>query len=134
MNYNLQGLRLDILSHDRMGLLSDLTRALHENGLSISSAEIGANGDRAVGSFYVTDASGYEANPQAIEQVKKEIGGSIVAVNKSPGWTPKSPSVAGISRTSSGRSINEDKPRFSLGSLFWSQLERLSNNFSSIRS
>ncbi|KAJ6379022.1 hypothetical protein OIU78_029109 [Salix suchowensis] len=131
------GLRLDIRSDNRMGLLSDLTRALRENGLSISSAEIGANGDRVVGSFYVTDASGYEANPQAIEQVKKEIGGSIVAVNKSPGWTPKtskSPSVASISRTSSGRSINEDKPRFSLGSLFWSQLERLSNNFSSIRS
>ncbi|KAG5241051.1 ACT domain-containing protein [Salix suchowensis] len=68
------GLRLDISSDNRMGLLSDLTRALRENGLSISSAEIGANGDRAVGSFYVTDASGYEANPQAIEQVKKEIG------------------------------------------------------------
>jgi hypothetical protein len=120
-----------------MGLLSDLTRAFRENGLSISSAEIGTNGDRAVGSFYVTDASGYEANPQVIEQVKKEIGGSIVVVNKSPGWTPKTsktPSVASISRTSSGSTIHEDKPRFSLGSLFWSQLERLSNNFSSIRS
>lgn len=131
------GLRLDIRTHNRMGLLSDLTRAFRENGLSISSAEIGTDGDRAVGSFYVTDASGYEANPQVIEQVQKEIGGSIVVVNKSPGWTPKTsktPSVASISRTSSGSSIHEDKPRFSLGSLFWSQLERLSNNFSSIRS
>ncbi|CAK7339731.1 unnamed protein product [Dovyalis caffra] len=128
------GLRLDICSHNRMGLLSDLTRAFRENGLSISRAEIGTNGDRAVGSFYVTDASGYEANPQAIEEVKKEIGGSVVVVDKSPGWTPKTsrtPSVGSISRTSRG-SI-DDKPRFSLGSLFWSHLERLSGNFNSIR-
>ncbi|KAI5563663.1 hypothetical protein BDE02_14G006200 [Populus trichocarpa] len=130
------GVRLDICTHNRMGLLSNVTRAFRENGLSISRAEIGTNGDRAVGSFYVTDASGYEANPQAIDEVKKEMGGSVVVVNKSPGWTPKTsktPSVGSISRNSSG-SIDEQKPRLSPGSLFWSQLKRLSSNFSSIRS
>jgi hypothetical protein len=119
-----------------MGLLSNVTRAFRENGLSISRAEIGTNGDRAVGSFYVTDASGYEANPQAIDEVKKGMGGSVVVVNKSPGWTPKTsktPSVGSVSRNSSG-SIDEEKPRLSPGSLFWSQLKRLSSNFSSIRS
>ncbi|KAJ6321066.1 hypothetical protein OIU78_016297 [Salix suchowensis] len=121
------GVKLDICTHNRMGLLSNVTRSFRENGLSISRAEIGTDGDRAVGSFLVTDASGYEANPQAIEEVKKEIGGSVVVVNRSPGRTA---SVGSISRTSSG-SI---EPRFSLGSLFWSQLERLSSNFSSIRS
>ncbi|KAI9381693.1 hypothetical protein POPTR_014G006700v4 [Populus trichocarpa] len=130
------GARLDICTHNRMGLLSNVTRAFRENGLSISRAEIGTNGDRAVGSFYVTDASGYEANPQAIDEVKKEMGGSVVVVNKSPGWTPKTsktPSVGSVSRNSSG-SIDEEKPRLSPGSLFWSQLKRLSSNFSSIRS
>lgn len=119
-----------------MGLLADLTRAFRENGLSIKRAEIGTNGDRAVGSFYVTDASGFEANPQAIELVRQEFGGSVVVINKSPGWTPKTsktPSVSSLGSTGS-RGFEEDKPRFSLGSLFWSQLERLSNNFSSIRS
>ncbi|KAG8642753.1 ACT domain-containing protein ACR1 isoform X4 [Manihot esculenta] len=127
------GLRLDLCTHNRVGLLSDVTRVFRESGLSISRAEIGTQGDRAVGSFYVTDASGDEVNPQTIELVRKEIGGSILVVNKSPGWTPRTPSTRNISRSSSG-SVGEDKPRFSLGSLFWSQLERLSNNFGSIRS
>ena len=129
----MQGLRLDVCAHNRVGLLSDVTRVFRENGLSISRAEIGTQGDKAVGSFYVTDASGDEANMHTIEMVRKEIGGSVLVVNKSPDWTSRTPSTAGISRTSSG-SIGEDKPKFSLGSLLWSQLERLSSNFSSIRS
>ncbi|EEF37129.1 ACT domain-containing protein ACR1 [Ricinus communis] len=127
------GLRLDISTHNRVGLLSDVTRVFRENGLSISRAEIGLQGDRAVGSFYITDASGDEANTHTLELVRKEIGGSVLVVNKSPGWTPRTPSTAGISRTSSG-SVGEEKPKFSLGSLLWSQLERLSGNFGSIRS
>ncbi|XP_050204262.1 ACT domain-containing protein ACR1 [Mercurialis annua] len=127
------GLRLDVCTLNRVGLLSDVTRAFRENGLSISRAEIGIQGERSVGSFYVTDASGDEANPHTIELVRKEIGGSVLAVNTSPGWTPRTPSTTGISRSSSG-SMGEDKQKFSLGSLLWSQLERLSGNFSSIRS
>ncbi|KDP32101.1 hypothetical protein JCGZ_12562 [Jatropha curcas] len=127
------GLRLDLCTHNRIGLLSDMTRAFRENGLSISRAEMGTQGETAVGSFYVTDASGDEINPLTIEVVRKEIGGSVLVVNKSPDWTPRSPSTASMSRTSSG-SIGDDKPRFSLGSLLWSQLERLSGNFGSIRS
>ncbi|KAJ6327933.1 hypothetical protein OIU77_009751 [Salix suchowensis] len=52
------GVKLDICTHNRMGLLSNVTRSFRENGLSISRAEIGTDGDRAVGSFLVTDASG----------------------------------------------------------------------------
>ncbi|KAJ9177395.1 hypothetical protein P3X46_012618 [Hevea brasiliensis] len=127
------GLRLDVCTHNRVGLLSDVTRVFRENGLSISRAEIGTEGNKAVGSFYVTDASGDEVNSRTIELVRKEIGGSILVVNKSPGWTPRTPSTGNIRRSSSGR-VGEDKPRFSLGSLLWSHLERLSNNFGSIRS
>ncbi|GAV57736.1 ACT domain-containing protein [Cephalotus follicularis] len=126
------GLRLDVFTQNRMGLLSDVTRVLRENGLSITRVEIGTNGDRAIGSFYVTDASGHDVNPNTVELVRKEIGASVLVVSdKSPGSTSQA-SSSNISRTSSGDV--EDGPRFSLGSLFWSQLERLSSNFGPIRS
>ncbi|KAJ8769315.1 hypothetical protein K2173_002519 [Erythroxylum novogranatense] len=123
------GLRLDVCTRNRIGLLSDVTRVFRENGLSISRAEIGSHGDKAVGSFYVTDASGYEVSPQTVELVRKEIGGSVLVVNRSPGWTPKTPKMS-----TSISSVDEDKPRFWIGTLLWSKLERLSSNFGSIRS
>ena len=114
-----------------MGLLADMTRVLRENGLSISRVEVRIQGERTVGSFYITDASGHDVNPDIVEVVKKETGGSVVAVQKSPAWGPQ----ASPSRTarSTNRSI-EDRPKFSLGSLLRSQLERLSGNFGPIRS
>lgn len=136
LRHFLQGLRLDICTHNRIGLLSDVTRVFRESGLSISRAELGTHGDKAVGSFYVTDVSGHDVNPHTVELVKEEIGGSVLVVNKSQCWTPKTsrtPPTSGISRTGSSNTY-EDKPRFSLGSLLWSQLERLSSNFTSIGS
>lgn len=127
----LQGLRLEICTQNRMGLLADITRVLRENGLSISRVEVGIQGDRAIGSFYITDASGHDVNPDIVEVVKKETGGSILAVKKSPAWGTQ----ASSSRTarSTDKRI-EERPRFSLGNLLWSQLERLSSNFGPIRS
>ncbi|KAK9285061.1 hypothetical protein L1049_024246 [Liquidambar formosana] len=124
------GLRLDLCTQNRLGLLSDITRVFRENGLSISRAEIGTRGERAVGSFYVTDASGQDLNPNTVESVRKEIGGTVLVVNKSSGWL-KQPSSSSIGRSASGV---EERPKFSLGSLLWSQLERLSSNFGPIRS
>ncbi|XP_065873122.1 ACT domain-containing protein ACR1 [Euphorbia lathyris] len=128
------GVRLDICTLNRMGLLSDLTRVFRENGLSISRAEVGMQDDRAVGSFYVTDVSGDAVSEHTIDLVRNEIGGSVLVVNRSPRWTSRTPSTASLSRTSSG-SVDDGKPRLSLGTLLWSQLEKLSGNFgSSIRS
>ncbi|KAF5463612.1 hypothetical protein F2P56_013772 [Juglans regia] len=129
------GLRLEICTPNRMGLLSDITRVLRENALSISTVEVGTRGERAVGSFYIKDASGHDhVNPNIVEAVKKESGGSVLAVQKSKEGAPSQ--AASSSRTS--RSITnsgtEDRPRFSLGSLLWSQLERFSGNFGPIRS
>ncbi|KAL5821898.1 hypothetical protein ACOSQ3_023780 [Xanthoceras sorbifolium] len=120
------GLRLDICTQNRLGLLSDVTRVFRENGLSISRAEIWKNGERAAGTFYVMDASGHEVNSNTVALIRQEIGGSNVVVNTSQA------SSSSLSRTSSG-SLDE-RPKFSLGTLLWSQLERLSSNFSSIRS
>ncbi|XP_062156587.1 ACT domain-containing protein ACR1 [Alnus glutinosa] len=126
------GLRLEICTHNRMGLLTDMTRVLRENGLSISRVELGIRGDRAIGSFYITDPSGHDVNPNIIEVVKKETGGSVLAIQRSPAWGPQASSSSRTAQ-STNKSI-EDRPRFSLGSLLWSQLERLSGNFGSIRS
>lgn len=123
-----QGVRLDLRSKNRMGLISDITRVFRENGLSISRIEVATKGDKAFGSFYVTDASGVDVNPRTVELVTKEIGASIIAVHKSPNWVPH-----GTSSKTSTR-VNEDRPRFSIGSLLWSQFERLSSNFGPIRS
>lgn len=127
----MQGLRLDICTQNRMGLLSDMTRAFRENGLSISRAEIGTNGDKTTGSFYVMDASGHEVNQRTIELLKQEIGGSILAVNKSSNRASQASSSSSL--TSSSSSL-DDRPKFSLGNLLWSHLERLSGNFGLIRS
>ncbi|XVF61392.1 hypothetical protein PTKIN_Ptkin08bG0125700 [Pterospermum kingtungense] len=125
------GLRLDICTQNRMGLLSDVTRVFRENGLSIRRAEIGTHGERATGCFYVTDASGHEANPRTVELVRQEIGVSALMVNKCSNGTSGA-SSSSVSRSSSGEV--EERPRFSLGSLLWSQLERLSLNFGIIKS
>lgn len=107
-----------------MGLLSEITRVFRESGLSISRIEVSTREDRAVGSIYVTDASGHDVNPKTVELAIKEIGGSIIAIHKSPSW--------GSSPSASPRVAHtrvEDGPRFSLGSLLWSQLERFSSSF-----
>ncbi|CAI9766876.1 unnamed protein product [Fraxinus pennsylvanica] len=80
---NSHGLRLDICTENRTGLLSDITRVLRENGLSITRAEIRTHGERAVGTFYVKDTSGQNADPEKLETVRREIGSAAVAVNKS---------------------------------------------------
>lgn len=84
----MQGLRLDISTQNRRGLLSNVTRVLRESGLSITRAEIRTRGERAIGSFYVTDAAGQEIDRGTVELIRKEIGGSVLAVySKPPGWS-----------------------------------------------
>ncbi|KAE8707676.1 Detected protein of confused Function [Hibiscus syriacus] len=64
---SVRGLRLELCTLNKMGLLSDVTRVFRENGLSITRAKIGTRGERATGSFYVKDASGDEANLRTVE-------------------------------------------------------------------
>ncbi|XP_010273298.1 PREDICTED: ACT domain-containing protein ACR1 isoform X2 [Nelumbo nucifera] len=119
------GLRLDVCTRNRVGLLSHITRVFREYGLSVSRAEIGTRGETATGSFYVIDLSGNDVDSKTVELVRKEIGGTVLEVNKSSGWPAP---------TSCSNGSVEYRSRFSLGSLLWAQLERLSSNFGSIRS
>ncbi|XP_072971384.1 ACT domain-containing protein ACR3 [Typha angustifolia] len=134
------GLRLDLCTRNRAGLLADVTRILRENGLSLARAECSTRGERAVGTFYVTDISGAAVDPKAVEVAREEIGGDgVLEVGKdvTPGWPQvkkrnSSPSI--VIGAGSSNSMDQDRPRFSLGSLLWSQIGRFSSNFGSIRS
>ncbi|XP_068654204.1 ACT domain-containing protein ACR3-like [Aristolochia californica] len=121
-------LRLDVCTGNRVGLLSDVTRVFRENGLSISRAELSVRGEKAIGTFYVTDASGNEVDVKTVETVRKEIGGTSLEVNNAPVWGV--PVRGNTAQTNS----QEDKPRSSLGSLLRAKLEQISSNFTSIRS
>ena len=50
---------------DRPGLLYDVTHALFESGLSISSAMVSTYGERAVDVFYVRDGFGHKISHPA---------------------------------------------------------------------
>ncbi|KAK9039647.1 hypothetical protein V6N11_014843 [Hibiscus sabdariffa] len=113
-----QGLRVDICSEDKMGLLREVMRVFRENGLWIARTEIGTDGERASGCFYVRNAVGNDASPRMVELVRQQIGGSVMVVHKS-----------GASSSSSSTSEIDEKPRFSLGNLLWSQLQRLASTF-----
>ncbi|CAL9144962.1 unnamed protein product [Musa hybrid cultivar] len=141
------GLRLDISTRDRRGLLSDITRVLRENGLSLTMAECTTRGERAVGTFYVTDASGGgNVDPKSMEAVREELGESVTRVVRAGGWgcaksncstsgsTTLSPSLSTSSSVDGDRSRIMTSLGSSLGSLLWSHIERLSSNFGSIRS
>jgi [protein-PII] uridylyltransferase len=49
---------IEVSGADRPGLLAELAQVLGDNGLSIRSAHVASFGERAVDSFYVTDAEG----------------------------------------------------------------------------
>lgn len=133
-------MRLDVTTQNRVGLLADVTRVFRENGLSISRTEVGVQGEQAVGTFYVKDTSGQAVTSETLEIVRREIGGTVLVANKSserPSSQPTnlsntSPSISTSTSSSNGKQDN--KPGFSLGSMFWSQLEWLSSNFRPIKS
>ena len=77
----MQGVRLELCSEDRVGLLSDVTRIFRENGLSVTRAEVTTRGSQAVNVFFVTDSSGHPVKSETIEAVRKEIGLTILNVN-----------------------------------------------------
>ncbi|KAG0495650.1 hypothetical protein HPP92_000341 [Vanilla planifolia] len=103
-----EGLRLELCSEDRIGLLSDVTRIFRENGLSVIRAEVSTRGSQAMNVFYVTDASGNPVHSQIIEAVRNEIGESVLCVKDEV----------------SSRASSQDGGRFSLGNLFRFQSEK----------
>ncbi|XP_051148711.1 ACT domain-containing protein ACR4-like isoform X2 [Andrographis paniculata] len=79
-----QGLKLELCTADRFGLLSDVTRIFRENSLTVTRAEVTTRSGKAVNTFYVRDASGYPIDPKIIDSIRKTIGQTILRVKGCP--------------------------------------------------
>lgn len=79
-----QGLRLEICTGDRVGLLTDVTRKFREYGMSVTKADVSTQGDKAVNIFYVTDNEGQPVDTKTVEAIRREnpLLGVKVAVSK----------------------------------------------------
>jgi [protein-PII] uridylyltransferase len=65
---------IEVESLDRVGLLHDITRALFQAGLTISSAVIATYGELAVDTFYVRDVFGYKIrHPERLAAVEARL-------------------------------------------------------------
>ncbi|CAN6281545.1 unnamed protein product [Urochloa humidicola] len=129
------GMRVEVRAADRSGLLSDFTRVLREHGLSLLRVELKRHKDEAVGIFYLLTDTGGEVRAEAVRAVQTKVAEmdiSLDIVKEAPGWPPvrktsvPAPPVAGPHA--------QERPRPSLGTLLWSHLGKLSNNFGYIRS
>ncbi|XP_057490858.1 ACT domain-containing protein ACR3-like [Actinidia eriantha] len=96
-----EGLSLELCAKDRVGLLSEVTRVLRENGLSVTRAGVTTVGELAVIVFYVSDASGNPVDTKTIETLRKEIGQTMMLnVKKVPVSSAKAPEASGWPKTS----------------------------------
>ncbi|KAM0910039.1 hypothetical protein ACQ4PT_014414 [Festuca glaucescens] len=70
-----EGVRMELRTPDRPGLLSDVTRTFRENGLLVAQAEVSTKGDMASNVFYLTGTTaGQAVHQSAIEAVKERVG------------------------------------------------------------
>lgn len=101
-----EGFSLELCARDRVGLLSDITRVVREYGLSVTRADVTTVGEKAMNVFYVSDASGNPVNMKTIEDLRREIGQTVMLnVKRVP------PSAKAPAPEPSGWA----KPSFSLG-------------------
>jgi [protein-PII] uridylyltransferase len=70
---------------DRPGLLYDVTHAIFESGLSISSAMVATYGERAADAFYVRDGFGHKiTHPDRIARVKERLLKALQSESRAP--------------------------------------------------
>ncbi|KAL6856888.1 hypothetical protein ACP4OV_018270 [Aristida adscensionis] len=81
---SIEGVRLELCTPDRHGLLSDVTRTFRENGLLVAQAEVSTKGDVASNVFYVTDAAGNAVDRSAIDAVRERVGMDCLVVREEP--------------------------------------------------
>lgn len=117
-----EGIRLELCANNRVGLLSDITRVLRENGLAVVRADIATEGGKARNIFYLRDNSGNNIDMKFLKSMKTEMGEIDVAVNDETTITTTT-TTSSMTRGSSFRSF---------GDLMKSQFEKLSQNFITI--
>ncbi|TVU45258.1 hypothetical protein EJB05_04739 [Eragrostis curvula] len=128
------GVKVEVRANDRSGLLSDFTRVLREHGLSLLRVELKRHKDDAFGIFYLVTDTGGEVRAEAVRAVQdrvQEMDISLDVVKEAPGWPPvRKTTVPAL--PVAGQAQEGQRP--SLGSLLWSHLGKLSNNFGYISS
>ncbi|XP_071927055.1 ACT domain-containing protein ACR4-like isoform X2 [Coffea arabica] len=112
-----EGLKLELCTTDRVGLLSDVTRIFRENSLTVTRAEVSTRAGKASNTFYVSDASGYPIDGKIIDSIRQTIGQTILRVKGCPEELNQTP--------------QESPTRFLFGGLFKS---RSFVNFGLVRS
>ncbi|XP_028555843.1 ACT domain-containing protein ACR3 isoform X1 [Dendrobium catenatum] len=95
-----EGFSLEICGRDRVGLLSDVTRILREQGLSVTRADVTTIGEQAMNVFYVRDASGNPVEMKMVEALRREIGQTVMLNVKRVPSSTKPPKSSGLSKTS----------------------------------
>ncbi|OVA04882.1 ACT domain [Macleaya cordata] len=101
------GLKLELCTSDRVGLLSDVTRIFRENSLSVTRAEVTTRAGRAINTFYVRDVAGNPVDAKIIDSIRQTIGQTILQVKGSSEYFNSPP--------------QESPTRFLFGGLFKSR-------------
>lgn len=120
----MQGLRLELCTIDRVGLLSHVTRVFRENGLSVTRADVATQDDKAVNVFYVTNASGDPVDTNVVETLRKELGHTISEVKEAPRFCKPPPQeLQGLSKlTLVGLLRSSERFLYGLANLDWKSL------------
>ncbi|KAL1353256.1 ACT domain-containing protein ACR2-like [Arachis hypogaea] len=105
-----EGVRLELCADNRIGLLSDITRVLRENGVVVVRADVETHGDKAVNAFYVRDISGKEVDIDYFSKsLKREMGPifTLHVKNETPITMRRTSSNSSSSSSSSSGSDDE---------------------------
>ncbi|KAH1255775.1 ACT domain-containing protein ACR3 [Glycine max] len=94
------GVSLELCAKDRVGLLSEVTRILRENGLTVCRAGVSTRGEQALNVFYVRDASGNPVDMKTMEALRKEIGKTMMVDVKRVPSNAKAAETRGWAKTS----------------------------------
>ncbi|KAJ1701566.1 hypothetical protein LUZ63_001345 [Rhynchospora breviuscula] len=85
-----EGLKLELSTKDRAGLLKEVTRIFREHSLTVTRAEISSEEGEAISTFYVRDRSGDIVEQRRIETIREELKESVLRVEGQDGQAGKS--------------------------------------------
>jgi hypothetical protein len=72
-----QGVKLELCTNDRVGLLSEVTRIFRENSLAVTRAEVRTRGRMAANTFYVRGSTGEAVDQKTIDSIRQAVGQNI---------------------------------------------------------
>ncbi|XP_020589114.1 ACT domain-containing protein ACR4-like [Phalaenopsis equestris] len=118
-----RGLKMEVHTSDRHGLLSVMSRKLRENNMSFKTAEFAKDGCLAIGTFYITDNDADNIDQQKVKMLEDELEKDILFEKKND---------HNINSTIRGRR-NIFSAFCSLGRSLWFHIKRIISTFNFIR-